>query len=248
MNFDTGLIDRLLGKRIEITTTTASGPKSVWVTEKWFAKMVAEGKITPDDASQSTQQAIRPNANEATRMESQRTEIPIEDAVSVFLNAIRKHVESNWQNRAAQLPDILPTADSTLVGFAQGDVSKILMIHAMFAVELRDARRTYPAMLLAQVESLSLNTIRANMGGAGEQFAAITEKFLTEFDDAAEGNFDPILGVGLAMSNFIQVNTSQTLSPDIHLELSKAMFAVATSLKQEWWATFASRMKLEVGA
>ena len=177
-------------------------------------------------------------------MESQRTEIPIEDAVSVFLNAIRKHVESNWQNMAAQLPGILPTADSKLVGFAQGDVSKILMIHAMFAVELRDARRTYPAMLLAQVESLSLNTIRANMGSAGEQFAAITEKFLKDFDDSEAGDFDPILGVGLAMSNFIQVNMSQTLSPDTHLELSKAMFAVATSLKQEWWATFASRMKL----
>ena len=54
MNFDTGLIDRLFGKRIEMTTTTASGSKSVWVTEKWFAKMVAEGKITPDIASQST--------------------------------------------------------------------------------------------------------------------------------------------------------------------------------------------------
>lgn len=188
------------------------------------------------------------NGETTTAESTQRPEVPIEEAVSAFLNAVRKHVEGSWQNRASQLPDLLPSADAKLVAFAQGDVSRVLMIHALFAVELRDARRTYPKMLLAQVESLALDTIRANMGDAGEQFAAITMRFMKDFDDAEEGDFDPMLGVGLAMSNFIQVNTSQSLSPDTHLELSKAMFAVATSLKQEWWATFANHMKLEVGA
>ncbi len=248
MNFDTGLIDRLFGKRIEITTTTASGPNSVWVTEKWFAKMVAEGKITPDDASQSTKQASQQNSIGAERVELERTEVPIEDAVSVFLNAVRKHVEASWENRAAELPAILPTADAPLVRFAKGETSMILMIHAMFAVELRDARRVYPNLLASQLETLSLCTIRANTGAAGGQFAAVTEKFLQDYDDAETNNFDPLLGIGLAMSNFIQINTSQTLPTDIHLELSKAMFALATSLRQDWWATFARRLKLEVGA
>ena len=184
----------------------------------------------------------------AAPRDDKRPEVPIENAVSGFLNEVRRHVEASWANRAAELPEILPSADAALVRFAKGETSMILMIHAMFAVELRESRRVYPNLLASQLETLALGTVRANTGVAGSQFAAVTEKFLQDYDDAETNNFDPLIGIGLAMSHFIQINTSQTFPADIHLELSKAMFAVATSLKQEWWANFARRMKLDVGA
>jgi hypothetical protein len=247
MNFDTGLIDRLFGKRIEITTDTATGPKSVWVTEKWFAKMVAEGKITPDTDRISEGQTETPRAV-GTQGGTQRPEMPIEEAVSLFLNSVRKHVEKNWPNCVRQLPELLPSASNTLLEFLHGDGARILMVHAMFAVELRDARSTYPVHLVGQIEALALDTIRVNMGKAGEQFAAMTTRFLLDYDEAAENGLRPLFGIGGALSLFTQAQLSETTSEASHLELGKAMFAAATSLQQDWWAVFASQMKLEVGA
>jgi hypothetical protein len=397
MNFDTGLVDRLFGRRIAITTDTAAGPKSVWVTEKWFAnreqaahkslsapmsllkdnlaRIVALRErwiaINDDTVAPSLAKSLRRilpipflfeaipfrqqandlasivtdldeeierlerfqrsefadayNRNVAaaaipyarairaaafelgqikkrmadgldkvgpsyswseynrdlTRYDSlrldvsrtgirlsdvingsnastelteqpiapaERPEVPIEEAVSFFLNSVRKHVEANWRSRAMEFPEVLPSADAKLVSFAQGDVSEIFMTHAMFAVELRECRRVYPVALAAQVESLTLNTIRANMQDAGEQFATITSMFLAGFDEAMSNDLEPMFAIGIEMANFIQVNSTQILSRETHFELSKVMCAVAASLKQDWWANFASQMKLEVGA
>jgi hypothetical protein len=47
MRFDVGLMDRLFGKRVTIEVPTATGTRSVAVTEKWLAQMEREGKMSP---------------------------------------------------------------------------------------------------------------------------------------------------------------------------------------------------------
>jgi hypothetical protein len=51
MNFDVGLLDRLFGKRTTFQIPGPGGLKEVSVTERWLAKMIAEGKIEPVDAN-----------------------------------------------------------------------------------------------------------------------------------------------------------------------------------------------------
>ena len=46
MDFDTGLWDRIFGKRVTIDLPGPEGGRNVSVTERWFRKMQAEGKIT----------------------------------------------------------------------------------------------------------------------------------------------------------------------------------------------------------
>jgi hypothetical protein len=390
MNFDTGFVDRLFGKRIAITKDTAAGPQSVWVTEKWFAnreqaahkslsapmsllkdnltrivalrerwiainddtvapslaksirrilpipflfeaipfrqqandlasivtdldeeiaklerfqrsefadaynrnvaaaaipyarairaaafelgqikKRMADGldKVGPSyswsdyNRDMSRYDILRPTVAAKggqlsevindTGQETEsptRTEIPIEEAVAGFLNSVRQHVERNWPDCVRQLPELLPSGSDSLLRFLHDDRTMIFMVHAMFAVELREARSTYPTHLMRQIESLSLDTIKVSMGDAGVQLAAMTIRFLQDYDEAEERGLNPMFGIGSALANFTQVHLAERLSEAAHLELGKAMFAAATSFKREWWATFASKMKLEVGA
>lgn len=45
MNFDLGLFDRLFGKRTKFQIPGPGGLREVSVTERWLAKMIADGKI-----------------------------------------------------------------------------------------------------------------------------------------------------------------------------------------------------------
>ena len=248
MNFDTGLLDRLFGKRIQITMNTESGPKSLLVTEKWFAKMVAEGKISPVDDPGQTQEPQSRDENAGAARDTRRLEIPIEVAVTKFLNEIREHVLSKWPDLAVQLPGILPSVEDDLLQVAQGEVSKMLMCHAMYAVELCKSRTVYPYALAAQVERMTIDTISANSARSGDTFANITQRFIREIEFAEASDRDPLYGVAFEMAAFIETHSSKAVPNESHEELAIAMLAVAKSLQVGWWQLFASRAKLELGA
>lgn len=235
---------------MELSQQTPEGRTSVWVTEKWFERMRAEGQISvpiPVEpiVGTSTPQTAAPNEPATTEL---RTEIPVEDAVSTFLTAVKQRVHQNWPIIAPQIPTALPSCSPEVLTFVQGNRMEFYLLHAMIVIELRDARIAYPRFLTNQLDEIAAETLAINADEHAKLVVAIVGKFFDDYDETVGDNYDPLFGIAFALAKFCEANLSEPLQEATRTELAQSMLPIVKALKGGWWVEFAKKNKLEMGS
>lgn len=216
-----------------------SGPQYSWA--DYNRDLSQYDALRPDVSLMGERLSAAINSEADTFDTEEHSEVSIEEAVRLFHRSVREHVEQNWQNCFRQLPKLLPSASDSLLRFLSGDEARILIVHAMYAVELCEAHKTYPAEHVKHLEVYSLDAIQSDIRGVDMDFHEVTSRLFGNNDTAIAEGLPPIFGISAALAAILCEHLTDACSDSVERELAIATFFSVNFLKQDWWALFSTQ-------